>query len=276
MSLLLANYHTHTSRCFHAVGSDADYVEAALDAGYQVLGFSDHSPWPFSSGFRSHIRMHPDQLSDYIASVCHLREVYEGRITLHLGLEAEYFPRYRDWLLSMRDQGIEYYVLGQHYADSEEDTPYTGLECKEDDGVLRYAESTVAAIRTGLFAYLAHPDLFMRHRTDEQFNQACEEASDMICQACLEMHLPIEYNPAGLIGQMNGKSRGYPSTPFWEYARKYHNPVILGVDAHDPAHLTHPSARSVALQTLDSLGYTVIDRLPMDSGLSFGGASHAD
>ena len=276
MSLLLANYHTHTSRCFHAVGSDADYVEAALDAGYQVLGFSDHSPWPFSSGFRSHIRMHPDQLSDYISSVGHLREVYEGRITLHLGLEAEYFPRYRDWLFSMRDQGIEYYVLGQHYADSEEDTPYTGLECKEDDGVLRYAESTVTAIRTGLFVYLAHPDLFMRHRTDEQFNRACEQASDMICQACLEMHMPIEYNLCGLIGQMHGKSRGYPSTPFWEYARKYHNPVILGVDAHAPGHLTHPFARSVALQTLDSLGYTVIDRLPMDSGLSIGGASCAD
>ena len=26
------NYHTHTKRCMHATGTDADYVKAALDA----------------------------------------------------------------------------------------------------------------------------------------------------------------------------------------------------------------------------------------------------
>ena len=67
MSFLLANYHTHTMRCQHASGEDADYVEAALKAGYQVLGFSDHSPWPFSSGYVSPIRMSAERLDDYIA-----------------------------------------------------------------------------------------------------------------------------------------------------------------------------------------------------------------
>ena len=40
------NYHTHTKRCMHATGTDADYVKAALDAGLDVLGFSDHGPFP--------------------------------------------------------------------------------------------------------------------------------------------------------------------------------------------------------------------------------------
>ena len=43
------NYHTHTARCFHASGSDEAYVESALKNGYQVLGFSDHSPWKYDS-----------------------------------------------------------------------------------------------------------------------------------------------------------------------------------------------------------------------------------
>ena len=49
----IANYHTHTSRCGHAGGTDEEYVLAAIEAGWQVLGFSDHMPWPYESGFTS-------------------------------------------------------------------------------------------------------------------------------------------------------------------------------------------------------------------------------
>ncbi len=42
----IANYHTHTKRCRHAVGEDREYVEAAIEAGLKVLGFSDHTPIP--------------------------------------------------------------------------------------------------------------------------------------------------------------------------------------------------------------------------------------
>lgn len=231
------NFHTHTSRCQHAVGTDEAYVEAALDAGFDVLGFADHAPFPFANGFVSGIRMPLDQLTDYIASVHALQQRYAGQLEIRLGLESEYFPRYHDHLLRMREQGIGYYILGQHYADSEEDNPYIGFECQTDEGVLRYAQSAVAAMRTGLFCYIAHPDLFMRHRTDDQFNRACEEAADMLCQCAKEQHMPIEYNLLGLNSQMEGHTRGYPSAPFWEYARKWHNDVILGVDAHDPEHL---------------------------------------
>ena len=50
------NFHTHTSRCQHAVGTDEAYVEAALDARvFDVLGFADHAPFPFANGFVSGI-----------------------------------------------------------------------------------------------------------------------------------------------------------------------------------------------------------------------------
>ena len=38
------NYHTHTTRCMHAVGDDEDYVRSAIKGGFQELGFSDHGP----------------------------------------------------------------------------------------------------------------------------------------------------------------------------------------------------------------------------------------
>lgn len=44
-NILLANFHTHTFRCHHAVGQDREYVEKAIEQGIKTLGFSDHSPY---------------------------------------------------------------------------------------------------------------------------------------------------------------------------------------------------------------------------------------
>ena len=269
-----ANYHTHTTRCQHAIGADEEYVRAALRGGFDILGFADHAPWPFRGGFVSGIRMLPEELMEYVSAIGALREKYVEKLTIHIGLEAEYFPRYHDHLLRMREQGIAYYILGQHYADSEEDTMYAGLECRTDDGVRRYAEAVARGIQTGLYRYLAHPDLFMRVRYDEDFTPACEEAADMICQAAKEQGMPLEYNLAGLssrerdykggAARQYGGRRGYPSPAFWQYARKWGNMAIIGVDAHAPDELTDAPLWQHAQNQLRNLGYAVIDYMDME------------
>ncbi|MBR4459598.1 MAG: histidinol-phosphatase [Clostridia bacterium] len=258
------NYHTHTLRCMHAEGSDESYVRAAVAAGFDVLGFSDHVPFPFAGGYRSTIRMPMSDLDDYVDSVRTLKRKYADRIRIHLGFEAEYFPRYRDHLLRLRDAGTEYFVLGQHYADSEEDTPYTGLECRTDDGVRRYADAVVNGIQTGLFSCVAHPDLMMRHRTSDQFNLACVYASDMICQAAKEADIPIEFNLLGLSLQLAGIDRGYPSVPFWTHVRRWQNRVIIGVDAHSPLLLRDAALWREGHDRVEALGYEITDHLPID------------
>ena len=40
------NYHTHTSRCGHAIGEDEEYVIEAINASYKGIGFSDHVMLP--------------------------------------------------------------------------------------------------------------------------------------------------------------------------------------------------------------------------------------
>ena len=259
-----ANYHTHTIRCQHAMGRGEDFVSAALDAGFDVLGFADHAPWPFRNGFVSPIRMPMSDLEDYIHSVKALQKQYAGQIDILLGLESEFFPRYRDHMLRLREMGVSYFILGAHYNDSEEENPYIGPECQTDEGVLRYAEHAVKAMRTGLFCYVAHPDLFMRHRRDDEFSPTCEQAADMICQAANEMKLPIEYNLLGLDTQLRGFSRGYPSAPFWEYIKKYDNTVILGVDAHEPSHLADTSLWETGRRNVLDMGYRLIDHLDLE------------
>ena len=83
------NYHSHTTRCHHAVGTEREYVEAAIESGLEVLGFSDHTPYPFKDGYVSRIRMGMDELEEYVNTILALRDEYRNDIEIHLGLEVE-------------------------------------------------------------------------------------------------------------------------------------------------------------------------------------------
>lgn len=251
------NFHTHTTRCKHAIGTDEDYVKAALESGFDVLGFADHAPWAFDSDYVSHCRMPADQWGDYKQSVLNLKDKYQGQIDVHLGLECEFYEKYIDQLKRLRDDGCEYFILACHFLHTEETNPYIGLICQDDTEMLHYAEETVKGIRTGLFSYVAHPDLYMMPR--ESFSPACMEAADMICQAAKEAHMPIEYNLLGLLSELTGHPRGYPDQDFWQYVRKWDNDVILGVDAHEPAQLRNQHVWDTALRRLDALGCRIVD-----------------
>ena len=57
---MLHNYHTHTFRNHHAVGTEREYIEAAIAGGYQTLGFSEHAPYQFPDGIVSYFHMFPE------------------------------------------------------------------------------------------------------------------------------------------------------------------------------------------------------------------------
>ena len=83
------NYHTHTWRCGHAKGTDEQYVQAAIDAGFKVLGFSDHGPYRNRSFLDS--RMDFSQVDEYYQSCNQLKEKYKNQIDIKIGFELEYF-----------------------------------------------------------------------------------------------------------------------------------------------------------------------------------------
>ena len=74
------NYHTHTTRCMHAVGDDEDYVRSDIKGGFKELGFSDHGPWKYHTDFVSDIRMLPEDLPEYIQEELSELQSYFGSI----------------------------------------------------------------------------------------------------------------------------------------------------------------------------------------------------
>ena len=74
---MIANYHTHTWRCRHADGTEREYVERTIEGGLKILGFSDHSPYPFPDGYDSGMRMRLDQVEGYVDTVLALKKEYD-------------------------------------------------------------------------------------------------------------------------------------------------------------------------------------------------------
>ena len=116
---LIANYHTHTTRCIHANGTDRDYVESAIAGGLKILGFADHSPYVFDGDYYSGFRMKLEQTEDYVSSLLSLREEYRGKIDIYVGFEMEYYPAYFERTLEFLSQfDYDYLILGQHFIEN--------------------------------------------------------------------------------------------------------------------------------------------------------------
>ena len=229
-----ANYHTHTQRCLHASGSEEDYLRAALAAGLDVLGFSDHAPFPdHDFGWR----MRYDELEDHLATVKRLATEHASEITIRQGLEIEYLPSYRAYYERLIGEGtVDYLLLGQHlYEDGTGRTPYIS-EAKDTRANLVYARAIEEGMRTGLFRMVAHPDFYATNRF--AWDDNCEAAADIIIGAAVETGTVLELNANGLRKGVfddfpDGPRYLYPHRHFWEKVADAGARVIVGSDCHD-------------------------------------------
>ncbi len=250
-----ANYHTHTHRCNHALGREEQYVQKALEGGFEIFGFADHSPYLFRDGYYSTFRMRPAQLAGYVDTVLGLRRQYRDRIQIPPGLETEYYPAHFGDLLSfLQDYPLDYLILAQHFVGNEYDAPYCAVASDEKDLLRRYCRQSMEAMNTGRFTYFAHPDL-IHFRGDEGFYR------DQVRQLCREAKscgIPLEIN---LLGLRNG--RHYPNPVFWEVAAEEGCLAILGCDAHGPQDVHDPAAERRALALADRVGIRVLETVEL-------------
>lgn len=224
----MTNYHTHTFRCRHAKGENRQYVEEAIKAGYREIGFSDHAPMLFDGNYYSTFRMFPNQIDDYISSVMKLREEYKDSVSIKCGFEFEYYPKYFEKSLALLNSyPIDYLVLGQHFTSSEadENAHYCGAPTSDESVLEQYAKQVVEGLSTGVFTYLAHPDLI--HFTGDE--ETYRRHMSWLCRNIKEMGFPIEVNYYGF-----RQGRNYPTEKFWKIASEVGNDVVIGLDAHLP------------------------------------------
>ena len=253
---MIANYHTHTFRCHHACGLDEEYIRKAITEGVKILGFSDHAPFFYKNGYFSYYKMVPEEAADYYKSLSLLREKYRGKIEIHIGYEAEYYPEIWDKAFNFwkRENSPEYLILGQHFIGEEQDTSARIPSTRPNMQIREYVSQTIAGIETGVFSFLAHPDLLNFAGDDEVYEQ---EMTRLIL-AANKANLPLEINMLGLV-----EKRNYPRGFFWEIASRHEPRVILGCDAHNPERVADRDEILTALRFAEKYNLNVVDTIEL-------------
>lgn len=252
-----ANYHTHTYRCHHAYGSEWEYVENAIAGGLEILGFADHSPYPYPDGYRSGIRMKPEKLAGYIESVQLMKRLYADRIEIHCGLEAEYypdlFPAYLDLLREI--PGVEYLILGQHYLYNEFDQPlHTSKPTGDERMLVRFVDQVTEGMATGKYLYVCHPDVLNFTGDPAVYREQMRR----LCRAANALNLPLEIN---LQGYRSGFA--YPRAEFWALAGEENCTAIIGTDAHKAKYTCNHAEIAAMQDYAKKFGLKLVDYLPL-------------
>lgn len=262
MSQQTWNLHTHTFRCGHASGVDIQYIESAKEAGFKMLGFSEHIPFPEIR--MQGARMFCEHKEEYLETMKKLQKKYKKDIEIKTGFEVEYLPEHLEYIRKTREE-CDYLILGQHLKCMIYD--YDSYSSDED--VLMYATQVEEALSTGLFTYVAHPDYFMMGR--RSFSKACDEAAHRIARASLQYDIPLEINLNGL---SYGKKRyqiddhieychPYPFKEFWQIIALYGCKVVFGYDAHSPLTLLERHREIEALNIIGDISVNLVEDIQL-------------
>lgn len=267
MNRIDSNFHTHTYRCKHASGDVIDYVRHAAAQGARILGFTDHAPLMGGARWWDKTRMGEDELAGYLSAIDQARELFPDLIILK-GLECEYLPQTRKLLRSefLERHGCDYLIAGAHCLHWHGDWVGVGL-VNSAPMLAAYRDQVVDSIQSGLFAFIAHPDMFGSgyHAWDRH----AEDCARAICEAAERCRVPLEINGYGLRKQAvftpEGERKQYPLRNFWRIAAKHDIEVVCSSDAHRPDDVlaSIPECRALA----EEFGLKLAD-LPLRLGLN--------
>ncbi|MBN2896597.1 MAG: histidinol-phosphatase [Campylobacterales bacterium] len=219
--------HNHTPLCNHALGTPEAYLQAAIEEGIDVFGFSDHAPMHFDPKYR----MSFDQCAQYESEILELKSRFADRIEVLLGYEVDYLPGYMDERIL--NAKVDYLIGSIHFIDEWgfDNPEFIGHYAHEDINVIwqRYFDLIEAMANSRLFDIVGHLDLIkvFKFLPKRPIGDIAAKALEAIKAA----DMTIELNAAGFrkpIGE------AYPSDELLRMAYALEIPITFGSDAHAP------------------------------------------
>jgi histidinol-phosphatase (PHP family) len=241
--MALFDYHLHTTRCRHAVGTMESYVRAARSIGLAEIGFADHLPFPAPEG--APFNMERRELPGYGAEVLELRGRFPDT-PIRLGIEADFLPEHMGSLRELIEALPFDYVIGAvHYLEATPgdvrmlSQPRFWEFLDEAKGhaaideirrvLLDYHAQLRLSAESGLFHIIAHCDLpkrFGYHMPDDLRDEYRRTA-----EVFARTGVIVELNTSGL---RTPAAEIFPSLEFLRFLREAGVGITLGSDAHDP------------------------------------------
>lgn len=230
----ITNFHTHTKLCRHAEGMPKDYILQAAKDGCSALGMSDHCPYPKNSPvYCAGTKMEEEEISLYRNEIIEASKLVD--FPVYYGFECEWDPEFRNWYedVLLGKYEADYLAFGCHWGPNR---MYI-MDAKTKEDFYKWTDITIEGIRSGLYKFIAHPDLFMgAYKIWDEDSKAMLNA---ILDAAVDCNLPIEINGNGfnrkLFDTPNGKRHPYPYDEFWDIVAQRQNvKVLCNSDAHSP------------------------------------------
>lgn len=239
----LSDYHVHTPLCHHAAGWPVEFARRAVELGLGELGFADHNPM---AEYFDDWRMSREDLPRYLEEVEKARAEFP-QLTIRLGLECDFLAGQEAWIEELAGLAEWDFLIGSvHYLPGgwEVDHPkYVGRHAGHAEEIwTTYWRVYEQSIRSGLFDFVAHPDLPKKFgfRPEGDLRRFYEPA----IQALVDTKTPFEINTAGWRKDCREQ---YPAEHFLELAAKAGVPLLINSDAHAVEELGAGFAEAVAV-----------------------------
>lgn len=239
------NYHMHTCWC-DGKNTVAEMVEAAIARGFGEVGFSSHARLP---GIEIAGSISPETAVDYAREVRRVAERYADRISVRLGVEADYIPgntaperaRYAHLGLDYMIGSVHWVVAPDGAAVAVDDTPQVlqeGIAAHFGGSAEAYIRAYYAQVRRMAldfdFDIVGHPDLVRKFNVrNPYFDESSawyREELEQTAEALARSGKIVEVNTGAISrGWLND---AYPSPEFRALLRARSVRFILSSDAH--------------------------------------------
>jgi len=243
---MIVDLHNHTPLCNHAEGTIEEYIQAAINSGTKVFGFSDHAPMDFDPKYR----MKFEEMQKYEADVLDAKESYKDKIEILLGYEVDYLQGHIDERVLNAD--VDYLIGSVHFIEGWgfDNPEFIGKwESQDVDEIWqKYFDTIEEMAKSRLFNIVGHLDLIKVFKFMPK-----GDISKMAHKALLaikDAHMVLELNVAGFRKDVQ---ESYPSSSLLKDAYALGIPITFASDAHKPEQVGLFHEEIVALAK--SIGY---------------------
>lgn len=248
----MIDYNLHQ----HTIFSDGKelpkkYAEQASKLGMKVIGFSEHSPLPFSNNFS----LKEESIDEYIRQTDWLKEKYKDRLAIYRALEMDYIPGMsEDFDFWRKKCKVDYLIGSVHLVkpDKIDELWFTdGPDYQVyDKGISDFFEGDIKKavkhffcqtnemIETQKFEIIGHFDKIKMHNQNRFFTDAEKWYRNLIDETVWhikEKNLIVEINTRGLYKKRSNEL--FPDGYALQRVKELNIPIVISSDAHQPSEL---------------------------------------
>jgi len=266
------NLHQHS---YYSDGKEHPkaFVEKAVKLGFSQLGFSEHSPLPFSNPFS----LKEENVEEYVQTINTLKKQYGHKIEILRALEMDYIPGVsEDFNYWRKKCEVDYLIGSVHLVkpDGMDELWFTdgpdykiydkGLEQFFGDDIKKAVKAfyyqTNEMIESQTFEIIGHLDKIKMHNRGRFFTEEEKWYLDLV-EETLELirmkDLIVEVNTRGIYKKRSKDL--FPDHVTLQRIKELKIPVIISSDAHHPDEINKGFAD--AKKRLTKLGFTEVQKL---------------